>query len=48
MTTLFKDRFSNYEETNLAHAKELNIKISDMILRELLPDVDYDDAWFNF
>jgi hypothetical protein len=42
MATLFKERFTNYDETSLANAKQLNIRVSDMIIRELLPDVDYD------
>lgn len=41
MVALFKANFTDYDETTLAHAKELNIKISDMIIHELLPDVDY-------
>jgi hypothetical protein len=41
MADLFKKNFTNYEETTLADATELNIKVSDMIIRELLPDIDY-------
>lgn len=43
MAELFKKDFTNYDETPLTQAKDLNIKVSDMIIRELLPDVDYDD-----
>jgi autonomous glycyl radical cofactor GrcA len=43
MVELFKTNFTNFEETTLADAKDLNIKVSDMIIRELLPDVDYND-----
>jgi hypothetical protein len=43
MVDLFKANFTNYDETTLDHASELNIKISDMIIHELLPDVDYAD-----
>jgi hypothetical protein len=43
MVQLFKDNFTNFEETTLTNAKELNVKVSDMIIRELLPDVDYND-----
>ena len=42
MADLFKEKFTNYEETDLKQAKDMNIKISDMIIRELLPDVVYD------
>ncbi len=38
MAELFKKNFTNYEETTLEKASELNIKVSDMIIRELLPD----------
>ena len=43
MAELFKSNFTNFEETTLSEAKELNIKVSDMIIRELLPDMDYND-----
>lgn len=43
MKALFKEKFTNYEETNLEDAKEMDFRISDMIIRELLPDVDYND-----
>jgi hypothetical protein len=44
MATLFKEKFTNYDETTLDNASQLNIKVSDMIIRELLPDMDYGDA----
>ncbi|CAD8063564.1 unnamed protein product [Paramecium primaurelia] len=43
MKKLFKEKFTNYEETDLSNAKEMDFKVSDMIIRELLPDVDYND-----
>lgn len=43
MKALFKDKFTNYEETNLENAKDMDFRVSDMIIRELLPDVDYND-----
>ncbi|CAK76422.1 unnamed protein product (macronuclear) [Paramecium tetraurelia] len=43
MKKLFKEKFTNYEETELANAKEMDFRVSDMIIRELLPDVDYND-----
>ncbi|CAK80526.1 unnamed protein product (macronuclear) [Paramecium tetraurelia] len=43
MKKLFKEKFTNYEETDLTNAKEMDFKVSDMIIRELLPDVDYND-----
>ena len=43
MADFFKSSFTNYEETTLKDAQELNIKVSDMIIRELLPDMDYTD-----
>jgi hypothetical protein len=42
MADLFKTNFTNFEETNLELASDLNIKVSDMIIRELLPDYEYD------
>jgi hypothetical protein len=43
MATLFKTHFTNYDETLLNNAKDLNIRVSDMIIHELLPDMDYND-----
>jgi hypothetical protein len=42
MADVFKTHFTNYDEATLNTASELNIKVSDMIIRELLPDIDYD------
>jgi len=44
MADVFKTHFTNYDEATLNTASELNIKVSDMIIRELLPDIDY-DSW---
>ncbi|CAD8091608.1 unnamed protein product [Paramecium sonneborni] len=43
MKKLFKEKFTNYEEAELANAKDMDFRVSDMIIRELLPDVDYND-----
>lgn len=42
----FKDKIVNYEEVTLedGSAEGMEIKISDMVIRELLPDVLYE--WF--
>jgi hypothetical protein len=42
MAKLFKEKFVNYEDTNLeGEARLMDIRISDMVIRELLPDYDY-------
>ena len=38
MGNLFKAKMANYDETDLQHAKEMNVKVSDMIIHEVLPD----------
>ena len=39
MAKIFKEKFVNYEDTRLeGEAKLMDIKISDMVIRELLPD----------
>lgn len=44
MGLLFKEKFSNYEDTNLeGEAKLMDTRISDMVIKELLPDCVYDD-----
>ena len=43
MKKLFKEKFTNYEETDLSNAKDMDFRVSDMIIRELLPDVDYNE-----
>ena len=41
MVELFKERFTNYDESVLNDASMLNIRVSDMIIREIFTDVDY-------
>jgi hypothetical protein len=43
MAKLLKDNLTNFEETTLSDAKDMNVQVSEMIIRELLPDVDYND-----
>lgn len=43
MKVIFKEKFTNYEETDLDNAKDMDFRVSDMIIRELLPDMDYND-----
>jgi hypothetical protein len=40
MAAEFKEKFTNYEECAIDNAVGMDIKITDMIIRELLPDVD--------
>ena len=40
MAKAFKGAFFNYEEEPLDNAKNMDIKVSDMIIRELMPDPD--------
>jgi len=43
MARLFKEKFTNYEDAPLeGEAKLMDIKISDMVIRELLPDYEYE------
>ncbi len=45
MGQIFKSKFSNYDETTLQDEnKGMDIRINDMVIRELLPDYDYADA----
>jgi hypothetical protein len=44
MGTLFKEKFTNFDETTLVNANQLNIKFSDMIIREVVPYMDYGDG----
>ena len=45
MGQIFKSKFSNYDETILQDEnKGMDIRINDMVIRELLPDYDYADA----
>lgn len=41
MADEFKEKFVNYEECRIDNAVGMDIKITDMIIRELIPDVDY-------
>ena len=45
MAVIFKEKFVNYEDTTLekGEAKGMDIKISDMVIRELLPDYENDE-----
>lgn len=40
MAEEFKEKFTNYEEVAIDDATDMDIKITDMIIRELLPDTD--------
>lgn len=42
MAEQFKDKFSNYEECPIDSAAGMDIKITDMIIRELAPDMALD------
>lgn len=41
MSEIFKKHIVNYEETEIKNASEMDIRIQDMVIRELLPDYDY-------
>ncbi|EAS04311.1 von willebrand factor type A domain protein (macronuclear) [Tetrahymena thermophila SB210] len=43
MAEIFKSKIIDYEECTLNNASEMDIKISDMIIRELLPDMVEED-----
>ena len=46
MSEEFKSKFSNYEEVSIENALDMDIKITDMIIRELIPDYDDNlDIW---
>lgn len=34
----FEKFMTNYEETTIQKANELDVRVSDMVIRELLPD----------
>lgn len=38
MGNIFKKSMTNYEETSIQKANELDVRVSDMVIRELLPD----------
>ena len=39
MAEIFKEKMVNYEECSITNAADMDIRISDMIIRELLPDM---------
>lgn len=39
MAEIFKEKIVDYEECSISNAADMDIKISDMIIRELLPDM---------
>lgn len=45
MGRIFSGKFTNYEETTLekGRAEGMDIRISDMVIRELLPDYENDE-----
>ncbi|KAL4454250.1 hypothetical protein ABPG74_012207 [Tetrahymena malaccensis] len=43
MAQIFKSKIIDYEECTINNASEMDIKISDMIIRELLPDMVEED-----
>ena len=38
MSKVFKEKFTNFDEQSIDSANNLEIHITDMIMRELLPD----------
>lgn len=38
MGNYFKKHLTNYEETSIQNATDLDVRVSDMVIRELLPD----------
>ena len=38
MEKIFKAKVGNFDSTNIGHAKEMNVKVSDMIIHEVIPD----------
>lgn len=38
MEGIFKKKIGDYDSTDLQHAGEMNVKVSDMIIHEVLPD----------
>ena len=41
MCNIFKEKIVDYDEIPIDNASKMDIKISDMVIRELLPDYDY-------
>jgi hypothetical protein len=44
MSEIFKANFTNYEETTLdkGNAENMDVRITDMVIRELHPDYAYE------
>lgn len=38
MERIFKEKIGDFASTDISHARELNVKVSDMIIHEVLPD----------
>lgn len=38
MEKIFMEKMANFDSTDIQHAKEMNVKVSDMIIHEVLPD----------
>ena len=38
MEKIFKQKVGDFDSTDIGHARELNVKVSDMIIHEVLPD----------
>jgi hypothetical protein len=38
MEKIFKSKVADFDSTQIQHAKEMNVKVSDMIIHEVLPD----------
>lgn len=38
MEKIFKEKIGDFGSTDISHARELNVKVSDMIIHEVLPD----------
>lgn len=46
MVEVFKEKIVDFEQCTVAKAAEMDIRISDMIIRELLPDmVEEEQVW---
>lgn len=38
MEKIFRSKIGDFDSTDIGHARELNVKVSDMIIHEVLPD----------
>ena len=38
MEKIFKAKVANFDSTDIQHAREMNVKVSDMIIHEVIPD----------